>query len=117
MVYWRYFRERGTQSRRNSCVARSRFFFFKQETAYEIGHVTGVQTCALPISSSPVGAIQVLVATVKGLNAFWVGTLIPLGLKIEPSGFLNGSGVNGTAASDASKKERVYLKSDRKSVV
>src|SRR5437870_8385016 len=49
MVYWRYFRERGTQSRRNSCVARSRFFFFKQKTAYEIGHVTGVQTCALPI--------------------------------------------------------------------
>src|SRR5215203_6287837 len=27
-----------------------KFFFFKQKTAYEIG-VTGVQTCALPISS------------------------------------------------------------------
>jgi len=26
------------------------FFFFKQKTAYEIG-VTGVQTCALPIST------------------------------------------------------------------
>ena len=26
------------------------FFFFKQKTAYEIGSVTGVQTCALPIS-------------------------------------------------------------------
>src|SRR5690606_40819042 len=25
------------------------FFFFKQKTAYEIFHVTGVQTCALPI--------------------------------------------------------------------
>src|SRR5690348_13786066 len=25
------------------------FFFFKQKTAYEIGRVTGVQTCALPI--------------------------------------------------------------------
>ena len=25
-------------------------FFFKQKTAYEIGLVTGVQTCALPIS-------------------------------------------------------------------
>ena len=24
--------------------------FFKQKTAYEIRHVTGVQTCALPIS-------------------------------------------------------------------
>src|SRR3712207_8265594 len=27
------------------------FFFFKQKTAYEIG-VTGVQTCALPISAA-----------------------------------------------------------------
>src|SRR5690606_40447049 len=27
------------------------FFFFKQKTAYEIFHVTGVQTCALPIFS------------------------------------------------------------------
>src|SRR5690348_17779241 len=27
------------------------FFFFKQKTAYEIGRVTGVQTCALPIYS------------------------------------------------------------------
>ena len=26
------------------------FFFFKQKTAYEIISVTGVQTCALPIS-------------------------------------------------------------------
>src|SRR5207249_7292210 len=26
------------------------FFFFKQKTAYEIRNVTGVQTCALPIS-------------------------------------------------------------------
>src|SRR5210317_2475862 len=26
------------------------FFFFKQKTAYEILNVTGVQTCALPIS-------------------------------------------------------------------
>src|SRR6056300_1056737 len=30
------------------------FFFFKQKTAYEILNVTGVQTCALPIS--PVSA-------------------------------------------------------------
>src|SRR2546427_9388656 len=28
------------------------FFFFKQKTAYEILTVTGVQTCALPISLS-----------------------------------------------------------------
>src|SRR6266542_6192563 len=27
------------------------FFFFKQKTAYEIATVTGVQTCALPIST------------------------------------------------------------------
>src|SRR5437867_4838909 len=27
------------------------FFFFKQKTAYEIRTVTGVQTCALPISA------------------------------------------------------------------
>src|SRR2546427_5882813 len=27
------------------------FFFFKQKTAYEILTVTGVQTCALPISA------------------------------------------------------------------
>src|SRR5437870_5907275 len=63
MVYWRYFRERGTQSRRNSCVARSRFFFFKQKTAYEIGHVTGVQTCALPISE--------VCGTASAKRAFW----------------------------------------------
>src|SRR5690606_39861392 len=31
-------------------IADRRFiFFFKQKTAYEIFHVTGVQTCALPI--------------------------------------------------------------------
>src|SRR3712207_7556365 len=28
------------------------FFFFKQKTAYEILAVTGVQTCALPISQA-----------------------------------------------------------------
>src|SRR5256885_2545706 len=32
---------------------RTYFFFFKQKTAYEIYKVTGVQTCALPISSAP----------------------------------------------------------------
>src|SRR6266508_4189783 len=30
------------------------FFFFKQKTAYEMGHVTGVQTCALPILAEEV---------------------------------------------------------------
>src|SRR4029077_384940 len=58
--------------------------------------------------------------TVKGLNAFWVGTLMPFGPlgptvgKGVPSIPLipwNGSGVNGTAASDELKNERAYLKS------
>ena len=52
--------------------------------------------------------------TVKGLNGFGIGTLMPLG-PLNPRqsgpGFLNGSGVNGTAASDESKYERAYLKS------
>src|SRR5437870_7879020 len=33
------------------------FFFFKQKTAYEI-HLTGVQTCALPILGNPVDPNQ-----------------------------------------------------------
>src|SRR5947208_10043158 len=51
-------------------------------------------------------------ATVNGLNGFVIGTLMPVGLKnaLVP-GVLNGSGVNGTAARDASKYERAYLKS------
>ena len=55
---------------------------------------------------------KVVSPTVKGLNGFWIGTLIPLGLKkaLLP-GVLNGSGVNGTAARDESKNERAYLKS------
>src|SRR5256885_3706065 len=55
---------------------------------------------------------RVVSPTVNGLNAFWIGTLMPAGLKptVVP-GVLNGSGVNGTAASDASKKDRAILKS------
>src|SRR6267154_1815325 len=50
--------------------------------------------------------------TVKGLNGFWIGTLMPPGKKpLFVPGILNGSGVNGTAAADASKNERTYLKS------
>src|SRR5205814_5816624 len=45
-------------------------------------------------------------ATVKGLNGFWIGTLMPITPEI-----LNGSGANGTAARDESKNERAYLKS------
>src|SRR4029077_1099298 len=58
--------------------------------------------------------------TVNGLNAFTIGTLMPFGPlgptvgKGVPSIPLtpwNGSGVNGTAASDALKYERANLKS------
>ncbi len=55
---------------------------------------------------------RVVSPTVNGLNGFWIGTLIPVGLKkVLVPGALNGSGVNGTAASDESKNERAYLKS------
>ena len=48
----------------------------------------------------------------KGLNGFWIGTLMPLGLKpMLVPGILKGSGENGTGASDVSKNERTYLKS------
>ena len=36
---------------------------------------------------------------------------MPIELKGVPSGFLNGSGVNGTAAKDESKSDRTTLKS------
>ena len=47
----------------------------------------------------------------NGLNGFWIGTLMPEGLKptLVP-GTLNGSGTNGTAARDASKNERDIFK-------
>ena len=55
---------------------------------------------------------QCLSATVNGLNGFEIGTLMPNGLKpMLVPGILNGSGTNGTAARDASKNERTYLKS------
>src|SRR5206468_11714645 len=51
-------------------------------------------------------------ATVNGLNALTIGTLMPNGLNptLVP-GMWNGSGSNGSAASDASKNERATLKS------
>src|SRR5262249_33471315 len=54
---------------------------------------------------------KVASATLKGLNGFAIGTLMPLGLKGLPFGCLNGSGENPTAALAPSKNERVYLKS------
>src|SRR5207245_10019278 len=51
-------------------------------------------------------------ATVNEFKGMMSGTLIPLGLKftVKP-GFLNGSGVNGTAAREESKNDRETLKS------
>src|SRR5438045_1606179 len=54
---------------------------------------------------------KVVSATVKGLNGFAIGTLMPLELKAAPFGCLNGSGANPVAAPAKSKNERVYLKS------
>src|SRR5438045_4268314 len=54
---------------------------------------------------------KVASASVKGLNGFAIGTLMPAGLKASPFGFLNGSGENAVAAPAASKNERVNLKS------
>src|SRR5438445_4131707 len=54
---------------------------------------------------------KVVSPTVNGLNGFEIGTLMPgLNPTLVP-GTLNGSGTNGTAARDASKYERTYLKS------
>src|SRR6266480_3931940 len=63
---------------------------------------------------------RVVSPTVNGLNGFWIGTLMPNGpvgptavngVPSIPLNPWNGSGVNGTAASDESKNERAYLKS------
>src|SRR5689334_23772198 len=48
------------------------FFFFKQKTAYEMGTVTGVQTCALPISDvgkSKTEIARQLFKTISGVDA------------------------------------------------
>src|SRR5207302_8249104 len=51
-------------------------------------------------------------ATVNGLNAFEIGTLILKRLKLMlVPGTLNGSEIKGTGARDASKNDRTYLKS------
>src|SRR5262249_7495404 len=54
---------------------------------------------------------KVASGTVKGLNGFAIGTLIPAELNGAPFGCLNGSGANPVAAPAKSKNERVYLKS------
>src|SRR5215813_8255336 len=76
---------------------------------------TPVVTGSPPVGLSGVGGKKpgiVASATVNGLNGFESGTLMPLGLKKElVPGFLNGSGVNGTAASEELKNDRATLKS------
>src|SRR5438045_5486653 len=63
---------------------------------------------------------RVVSPTVNGLNGLEIGTLMPngpVGPTVgkspvgNPANPWNGSGVNGTAASDESKYERAYLKS------
>src|SRR5215510_1971677 len=44
------------------------FFFFQAEDGIRAGHVTGVQTCALPIS-----AMEELLYVVEGRVEQWVG--------------------------------------------
>src|SRR5437762_2317343 len=61
------------------------------------------------VTGVPLG--KVASASVKGLNGFAIGTLIPIGLKESSFGCLNASESNGVAAWTASKNERVYLKS------
>src|SRR5215472_12532836 len=72
-----------------------------------------------PVSLSPrkptpvvtgVPSGKVASATVKGLNGFAIGTLMPWGLKTSPFGCLNGSGAEEAAPAPL-KNERVYLKS------
>src|SRR5262245_13208855 len=61
------------------------------------------------VTGVPLG--KVVSATVKGLNGFAIGTLMPLGLKGAPFSCLNGSGKNPVAAPAKPKNERLYLKS------
>src|SRR5689334_23411956 len=54
------------------------FFFFKQKTAYEMGTVTGVQTCALPISEIPYGDLDQTFAELR--RVLKPGGILRLGL-------------------------------------
>src|SRR5207253_3623588 len=53
------------------------FFFFQAEDGIRDGHVTGVQTCALPISSSPSSrSLAEMVATSTTCSGLSIGLLI-----------------------------------------
>src|SRR5437763_12523217 len=75
--------------------------------------VTGMSLTARKLTPVVTGVPsgKVASATVKGLNGFAIGTLMPSGLKASPFAFLNGSGKSPVAAPAPSKNERVYLKS------
>ena len=48
------------------CKIRFYFFFFQAEDGIRDGHVTGVHTCALPISTSRISDLQKAAAIVEG---------------------------------------------------
>src|SRR3546814_7462363 len=62
------------------------FFFFKQKTAYEMPLVTGVQTCALPISES--------LGTVISDNAFMKFMILPGARRRSASAPIRNPGVS-----------------------
>src|SRR5690625_4539984 len=56
------------------------FFFFQAEGGIRVGHVTGVQTCALPISNRRLGIVAVLISTVgMGLSGLFARLATPEG--------------------------------------
>src|SRR5258708_24342984 len=86
-------------SRRLLCYRRmsaNLFFFFKQKTAYEIDLVTGVQTCALPISSGVFRGIRSVVRQWKQAGSWcrWIVVSFDSGL-FDP--FQVANGINNPA--------------------
>src|SRR5690606_40823084 len=72
------------------------FFFFQAEDGIRDFHVTGVQTCALPISADApghhvqwtIGAMPVLVADENMLRQLWgnlMGNAVKYSMKSEPA--------------------------------
>src|SRR5690625_7604021 len=54
------------------------FFFFQAEDGIRDGHVTGVQTCALPIYDSFGSAVLAVLLTLGGIGAL----VVPLGIRM-----------------------------------
>src|SRR5437660_6778341 len=72
-------------------VSRGSFFFFKGEDCIRGGHVTGVQTCALPILFAPAGTPA---AIVRRLHADTVQAM----RSPETRAKLEGIGTDGTVS-------------------